>query len=321
MKSLTTLKDDLELPVIAAPMFIISGPELLIAQCKSGIVGSLPALNARPQSLLHDWLTCIKAELSAHSASSTKPAAPYAINLIVHQSNDRLNDDLNTCVQHQVPIIITSLRAPPPELIDKVHSYGGKVLHDVINVRHARKAAQAGVDGLILVCAGAGGHAGAHSPFALVAEVREFFDGAIALSGSICNGRSILAARTLGADFAYIGTRFIASEEANASMKYKEMLIESSASDILWTPHFTGVHGNYLKPSISAAGLDPDNLEPKTSATMEFGSKRSEKRKAWRDIWGSGQGLGAIHDAPSSKHIVARLKEEYLTALRELRQY
>lgn len=312
----TILHNKLALPVISAPMFIISGPELVIAQCKAGIVGSFPALNARPQSLLGEWLTTIKTELEDYQSANPKAVvSPYAVNLIVHKSNDRLEDDVNTCIKYKVPIIITSLRALDPTLVERIHAYGGIIFHDVINVRHAQKAIEAGVDGLVLVCAGAGGHAGTLSPFALVSEIKQFFDGAIALSGSIANGASILSAQALGADFAYIGTRFIASKEANAEQAYKTMLVEHSAKDIVYSSLFTGVHGNYLKPSITNAGLDPDNLEQGDKNNMKFGSQGGSKPKAWKDIWGAGQGLGSIADITDVATIVARFKTEYDLAL------
>ena len=279
------LKGKLKIPVVGAPLFIVSGPELVISQCKAGVVGSFPALNARPQEVLDEWLTQIKEELDKHNQENPdSPAAPYAVNQICHASNDRLMQDMETCVKHEVPIIITSLR-PPLEIVKAAHSYGGVVFHDVINVKHARKAAEQGVDGLILVCAGAGGHAGTHSPFALVREVKEWFDGTILLSGSISDGYSIASALALGADLAYIGTRFIATEEANADQRYKDMLITSSASDIVYSSLFTGVHGNYLKPSIEKAGLDPENLPTADKSKMNFGSGGNTKSKAWKDIW------------------------------------
>ena len=312
------LKGRLSLPVIGSPMFIVSGPELVIAQCKAGIVGSFPALNARPAEVLEQWLQRITSELDAYRAQNPgKPVAPFAVNQIVHQSNDRLMHDMEVCVKYKVPIIITSLRAPN-EVVQAVHSYGGIVLHDVINVRHAKKALEAGVDGLILVCAGAGGHAGTLSPFALVSEVREFFDGPIALSGSMSNGRQVLAAQAMGADFAYMGTRFIATQEANAMPEYKQMLVDSAANDIIYSSLFTGVHGNYLKPSIVKAGMDPDNLPEGNKTTMSFGSGGTAKSKAWRDIWGSGQGIGLIHDVPPVADLVARMRQEYDAAKAEM---
>lgn len=312
------LQSRLALPVIASPMFIVSGPELVIAQCKAGVIGSFPALNARPAEVLEEWLKRITTELEDYKAKHPdKPVAPFAVNQIVHHSNDRLQHDVEMCVKYKVPIVITSLRAPN-EVVDAVHSYGGIVLHDVINIRHAKKALEAGVDGLILVCAGAGGHAGTLSPFALVSEVRKFFDGPIALSGSIAHGRHVLAAQAIGADFAYIGTRFIATQEANAMPDYKQMLVDSAAGDIVYSSLFTGVHGNYLKKSIEKAGLDPDNLPEADKTTMSFGSGGSSKSKAWRDIWGAGQGVGLIDDVPSVADLVARLKREYDAARDEL---
>lgn len=312
------VKGRLSLPVIASPMFIVSGPELVIAQCKAGIVGSFPALNARPAEMLEEWLKRITTELDEYRAQNPdKPVAPYAVNQIVHHSNDRLMHDMEVCVKYKVPIIITSLRAPN-EVVEAVHSYGGIVMHDVINIRHAKKALEAGVDGLILVCAGAGGHAGTLSPFALVSEVREFFDGPIALSGSITKGNQVLAAQAMGADFAYIGTRFIATQEAHAVPEYKQMLVDTAASDIVYSSLFTGVHGNYLRPSIAKAGLDPDNLPEADKNTMSFGSGGSSKSKAWRDIWGAGQGVGSIKDVPSVADLVARLKREYDAARTDL---
>ena len=314
------LKGKLKIPVVGAPLFIVSGPELVIGQCKAGVVGSFPALNARPQEVLDEWLTQIKEELDKHNQENPdSPAAPYAVNQICHASNDRLMQDMETCVKHEVPIIITSLR-PPLEIVKAAHSYGGVVFHDVINVKHARKAAEQGVDGLILVCAGAGGHAGTHSPFALVREVKEWFDGTILLSGSISDGYSIASAIALGADLAYIGTRFIATEEANADQRYKDMLITSSASDIVYSSLFTGVHGNYLKPSIEKAGLDPENLPTADKSKMNFGSGGNTKSKAWKDIWGSGQGIGSIKNDPSVQELVNELTEQYEKAYGEMQE-
>jgi nitronate monooxygenase len=306
-----SLANALDLPVIGSPMFIVSGPELVIAQCLNGVVGSFPALNARPADQLDVWITRIKTELAAAKAAEpARKIAPFAVNQIVHASNDRLMHDMEVCVRHQVPIIITSLRAPG-EVVDAAHSYGGLVFHDVTTIRHAQKALEAGVDGLILVCAGAGGHAGTLSPFALVGEVRRFFDGPIILSGSIATGQAILATQAMGADLAYIGTRFIATQEANAAQGYKDMIVGTSAADIVYTPYFTGVPGNYLKPSIAAQGLDPDALPDADKTKMSFGSGTA---KAWRDIWGSGQGVGLIDDAPPVAEVIARLKAEYLQA-------
>ena len=305
------IKKNLSMPVIGSPLFIVSGPELVIAQCKAGIIGSFPALNARPQHVLEEWIIRIKTELAEYQEQNPdKKLAPFAVNQICHGSNDRLMDDMATCVKHEVPIIITSLR-PPAELVEAAHSYGGLVYHDVINVRHAKKAAEQGVDGLILVCAGAGGHAGALSPFALLREVKEWFDGTVILSGSIGDGYSIASSLALGADFAYMGTRFIATKEANADEGYKQMLIDSAADDIVYSSLFTGVSGNYLKPSIKNAGLDPDNLPEADKSTMNFGSGGNTDAKAWKDIWGSGQGIGGIKDDPSVEDLVTRLKEEY----------
>lgn len=301
---------NLALPVIASPMFTVSYPELVLAQCKAGIVGSFPALNARPAELLDQWLTDMKAELAQFKADNPdKPVGPIAVNQIVHDSNVRLMQDVQTCVEHQVPIFITSLRAPVPEIIDAVHAYGGIVLHDVINMRHAAKALDAGVDGLIVVAAGAGGHAGAQSPFALVGELRRHYQGPIILSGSITTGAAVLAAQAMGADLAYIGTRFIASTEANAVQEYKDAIVRASASDIIYTDLFTGVRGNYIRESIEKAGLDPDNL-PTAKQGMNFSSGTS-KPKSWKDIWGAGQGVGQIHDVIPAGEIVARLKQEY----------
>ena len=312
------IKDNLSIPVIGSPLFIISGPELVIAQCKAGIIGSFPALNARPQHVLEEWIVRIKTELAEYKAKNPDAkVAPFAVNQICHGSNDRLAEDMATCVKHEVPIIITSLR-PPAELVEAAHSYGGLVYHDVINVRHAKKAVEQGVDGLILVCAGAGGHAGALSPFALLREVKEWFDGTVILSGAIGDGHAVAASLALGADFAYMGTRFIATQEANADPEYKKMLEESAADDIVYSSLFTGVHGNYLKPSISNAGIDPDNLPSADKSSMNFGSGGNTKSKAWKDIWGSGQGIGRIYDSPPVLELVDRIKAEYEQAKEEL---
>jgi len=303
---------NLSLPVIASPMFIASGPALVAAQCKAGIVGSFPALNARPAELLDTWLADLKAELDAYRAANPDAkVGPIAVNQIVHQSNDRLAHDVEMCVKHQVPIIISSLRAPPQEMMDAIHSYGGIVLHDVISIRHAHKALEAGVDGLILVAAGAGGHAGGLSPFALVGEVRKFFNGPVALSGSIATGDAILAAQAMGADFAYIGSRWLATRESNVSDAYRDAIVESTAADVVYTNLFTGVHGNYLKKSIVNAGLDPDALPESDKSKMSFGSSSA---KAWRDIWGAGQGVGLMDDVPTVAEMVARLTAEYNAA-------
>lgn len=317
--ALPAVLQNLALPVIASPMFIVSYPELVLAQCKAGIVGSFPALNARPVELLGELLTQIQAELADHKAKHPDAViGPIAVNQIVHQSNNRLEHDIRVCVEHKVPIFITSLRAPVREFIDAVHSYGGIVLHDVINLRHAEKALEAGVDGLILVAAGAGGHAGTLSPFALVGEVRKIFDGPLALSGSIANGGSILAAQAMGADLAYIGTRFIASREAHAVDAYKQAIVDSSAADIIYSNLFTGVHGNYMRASILNAGLDPDALPESDKSKMNFGTGDGDKTKAWKDIWGAGQGVGLMHDAPPVADIVARLSDEYRAAKQRL---
>ena len=314
------LQDNLAIPVIGAPLFLVSGPELVIAQCKAGVVGSFPALNARPQHVLEEWLIRIKDELARAKADNPNlPIAPFAVNQICHGSNDRLMGDMELCVKHEAPIIITSLR-PPEEIVSAAHSYGGLVYHDVISVRHAKKAAEQGVDGLILVCAGAGGHAGTLSPFALVREVREFFDGTIILSGSISSGSAVASGLALGADLGYIGTRFIATEEANADQSYKDMLIESVADDIIYSSLFTGVHGNYLKGSVENAGLDPKNLPEADKSSMNFGSGGNTDAKAWKDIWGSGQGIGSIKDSPSVQTLVNQLTSEYKEAVEDLNQ-
>ena len=312
-----SIKENISIPVIGAPLFLISVPDLVIAQCKAGIIGSFPALNARPQHVLEEWIVRIKTELKEYQEQNPdKKVAPFAVNQICHGSNDRLQGDMEICVKHKVPIIITSLR-PPAEVVEAAHSYGGLVFHDVINVRHAKKAADMGVDGLILVCAGAGGHAGALSPFALLREVKSWFDGTIILSGSIGDGYSVASALALGADFAYLGTRFIATHEANAEPEYKQMLIESSANDIVYSNLFTGVLGNYLKPSIQNAGLDPDNLPTADKSAMNFGSGGNTDSKAWKDIWGSGQGIGLIEDAPTVESLVERLRSEFSEATSE----
>ncbi|MDA8981945.1 nitronate monooxygenase family protein [Gammaproteobacteria bacterium] len=314
------IKDNLSMPVIGSPLFLVSGPELVIAQCKAGIIGSFPALNARPQHVLEEWIIRIKTELAEYQKQNPDAkVAPFAVNQICHGSNDRLMEDMATCVKQEVPIIITSLR-PPAELVEAAHSYGGLVYHDVINVRHAKKAAEQGVDGLILVCAGAGGHAGALSPFALLREVKQWFDGTIILSGSIGDGYSVASSIALGADFAYMGTRFIATKEANADPEYKKMLEESAADDIVYSSLFTGVSGNYLKPSIKNAGMDPDNLPDADKSSMNFGSGGNTKSKAWKDIWGSGQGIGLIEDSPSVGELVGRIKVEFDSAVEELSQ-
>jgi nitronate monooxygenase len=311
------LKQRLSVPVIGAPLFIISNPDLVIAQCKAGIVGSFPALNARPEAMLDTWLARITSELAAHDAAHPeRPSAPFAVNQIVHKSNTRLEHDLERCVKYRVPVVITSLGART-DLNDAVHSYGGIVLHDVINQTFARKAIDKGADGLVLVASGAGGHAGTQSPFALVQETRRWFDGPIALSGSIATGAAVLAAEAMGADFGYIGSAFIATREANATEAYKQGIVEGSAEDIVYTNLFTGVHGNYLRASIVNSGLDPDNLPQSDPSKMNFGGGESAK-KAWRDIWGCGQGIGAIGDVPGAGELVARLVSQYQDARRRL---
>ena len=308
------LRDRLRLPVIASPLFIISTPDLVIAQCKAGIVGSFPALNARPASLLDEWLHRIIEELAEWDRDHPDtPAAPFAVNHIVHKSNDRLEHDVEMSTKWKAPIIITSLGAKE-EVNQAAHSYGGVVLHDVITDKFARKAIEKGADGLIPVAAGAGGHAGTLSPFALIHSLREWFDGPIALSGSIANGHAILGAQAMGADLAYIGSAFIATQEANADPAYKDMIVASSGEDITYTNLFTGVHGNYLTPSIIAAGLDPNDLPQSDPSKMNFGSGGNQKAKAWRDIWGCGQGIGAVKSVPTVAEAVARLSAEYETA-------
>ena len=305
----------LRLPVIAAPLFIISNPTLVVAQCKAGIVGSFPALNARPAEMLDDWIAQVKEELAAHDrAHPERPAAPFAVNQIVHRSNERLEQDLKVCEKHRVPIVITSLGAQAA-VNEAVHGWGGITLHDIINVFFARKAIEKGADGLIAVAAGAGGHAGTTSPFALVQEIREWFDGPVALSGSIATGRAIRAAEAIGADFAYIGSPFIATDEARAEEAYKRMIVEGASADIVYSPLFTGVHGNYLKPSIVAAGHDPDRLDELQKSTMDFAKRDKEgKSRAWKDVWGSGQGIGAVKAVVPAAEYVERLAREYAAA-------
>jgi nitronate monooxygenase len=300
--------------VIGSPLFIVSGPELVIAQCKAGVVGSFPALNARPASQLDEWLHQITEELAAHNRDNPdRPAAPYAVNQIVHKSNNRLQEDIATCAKWQVPLTITSLGAQV-ELNDAVHSWGGIVLHDVINDRFAHKAIEKGADGLIPVAAGAGGHAGVTSPFALMREIREWFDGPVALSGSIAHGASVLAAQAMGADFGYIGSAFIATKEANAVDGYKENIVEAKAADIVYSDLFTGVSGNYLRQSIERAGMDPNNLPKGDISTMDFGSGGNSEAKAWKDIWGSGQGIGAVKAVKTVAEFVDQLEAEYRAA-------
>ncbi len=318
MSKLPKALQNLSLPVIGSPLFIISNPKLVIEQCKAGIVGSMPALNARPASQVDEWLHEITEGLAAHDkAHPERPAAPYAINQIVHKSNDRLEHDMAAVVKWKVPVIITSLGART-DVNDAVHSYGGIVLHDIINNTFAKKAIEKGADGLIAVAAGAGGHAGIKSPFALVQEIRQWFDGPVALSGAIANGGAVLAAQAMGADFAYIGSAFIATHEARASEDYKHAIVQGSSDDIVYSSLFTGVHGNYLKASVRAAGLDPDNLPESDPSKMSFGGGEGSKPKAWKEIWGSGQGIGAVTEVTSTANLVARLKREYDDARRRL---
>ena len=302
---------NLPLPIIGSPLFIISNPKLVIAQCIAGVVGAMPALNARPAAQLEDWLAEITETLAAwNQTNPDKPAAPFAINQIVHKSNDRLDHDMEMCVKYKVPIYITSLGARE-DINAAAHSYGGVVLHDIINNKFARKAIEKGADGLVAVAAGAGGHAGVKSPFALIQEIRQWFDGPLALSGSISTGGAVLAAQAMGADFAYIGSAFIATDEARAADAYKQSIVDSNSDDIVYSSLFTGVHGNYLKPSIIAAGMDPDNLPDGDLKTMNFASGEGSKSKAWKDIWGCGQGIGAISKVQSTADFVAQLKREY----------
>jgi len=306
-----SIKGRLSLPLIGAPLFIVSNPDLVIEQCKAGIIGSFPALNARPKEVLDEWLDRITTELGEYAAKHPdKPVAPFAVNQIVHKSNDRLEHDVEMCVKYKVPIMITSLQAPT-HVAPAAHSYGGLVFHDVTNIRHAKKALAEGADGLILVCSGAGGHAGALSPFALVAEVREFFDGPVILSGSMATGDQILAAQAMGADFAYLGTRFIATEEANAPQGHKDMVVDSTAEDIVYTNLFTGVKGNYLAKSVAEAGMDPNDLPEADKSKMNFGSGGNMKQKAWRDIWSAGQSSGMVKSVAPTAEVVAQLRAEY----------
>lgn len=308
------LKNHLRLPAVAAPLFIISNPDLVIALCKAGIVGSFPALNARGEGEFEKWLIRITEELDAYNqANPDQPAAPFAVNQIVHKSNNRLEEDLALCVKYKVPVVITSLGARV-EVNEAIHSYGGLVLHDIINNKFAKKAIEKGADGLIAVAAGAGGHAGTQSPFALIQEIRQWFDGPLLLSGSISRGDSILAAQAMGADLAYLGSTFIATTEANAAQDYKQCLVDSSAEDIVYSNLFTGVHGNYLKPSIIAAGLNPNDLPESDPSKMDFGSGGNSEKKAWKDIWGCGQGIGAIEAIEPAADVVARLSREYKAA-------
>ena len=310
----TILLDRLRLPVIGAPMFIVSTPALVLAQCKAGIVGSFPALNARPAAQLDEWLARISEELAAYaSANPGAKVAPFAVNQIVHASNDRLEHDMRSCVKYRVPIVITSLR-PPAEVVSAVHGYGGIVFHDVINLRHAEKAAEQGVDGIIAVCAGAGGHAGLLSPFALVKQIREIYAGTIILSGAMSTGADVLAAQALGADLAYLGTRFIATDEGNASAAYKQMLIDARAEDIVYTSLFSGIHGNYLRGSVVNTGMDPDRLPDADKAKMNFGSGGNTNLKAWKDIWSAGQSVSGIREVEAVQALVDRMANEYQAA-------
>ena len=314
MTSLNELRSKLRIPVIGAPMFIVSTPKLVIAQCQAGIVGSFPALNARPAEKLDEWLIEIKEALARHEEEQPNlPTAPYAVNQIVHRTNERLMHDVEACVRHQVPIVITSLGARE-EVYEAIHSYGGIVLHDVINNTFAKKAIEKGADGLICVAAGAGGHAGVQSPFALVQEIREWFDGPLALSGCIARGQSVLAAEAMGADFGYIGSAFIATEEANADQPYKQGIVDGYADDIIYSNYFSGVHGNYHKTSIRNAGLDPDNLPVSDPTKMDFKSVGDSAKKVWKDIWGCGQGIGAVKEVSSTAEFVDRMAREYETA-------
>jgi nitronate monooxygenase len=312
------LKGKLSIPLIASPLFIISNPDLVLAQCKAGVVGSFPSLNARPLSRLEEWLERITGELAAWDAEHPdQPSAPFAVNLIVHKSNDRLEEDLALCVKYRAPIVITSLGARE-DVNEAIHSYGGIVLHDVINNRFAKKAIEKGADGLVAVAAGAGGHAGATSPFALVQEIREWFDGPLVLSGSIATGDAVLGALAMGADLAYAGSVFIATEEADADEGYKQMLVDSASNDIVYTNLFTGVHGNYLKPSISRAGLDPNALPESDPSAMNFGSGGNSEQKAWKDIWGCGQGIGAVKAVVPATEVIERMAREYTAARKRL---
>lgn len=316
MSKLPPVLQNLSLPVIGSPLFIISNPKLVIEQCKAGVVGSMPALNARPAELLDEWLAEITETLATYNkANPDKPAAPFAINQIVHKSNDRLEHDMQVCAKYKVPIIITSLGARE-DVNQAVHAWGGVVLHDIINNKFAHKAIEKGADGLIAVAAGAGGHAGTKSPFALIQEIRQWFDGPLALSGSIASGGAVLAAQAMGADFGYIGSAFIATHEARASEAYKQAIVDGTSDDIVYSNLFTGVHGNYLAPSIRAAGMDPDNLPESDPSKMNFGG---DAKKAWKDIWGCGQGIGAINAVTSTADLVARLRSEYEAARARLK--
>lgn len=316
--SVPPILQNMRLPIIASPLFIISTPELVIAQCKAGIVGSFPALNARPGPVLDEWLDQISTELAEHDEKNPdRKSAPFAVNQIVHKTNNRLDHDVEMCVKHKVPLVITSLGARQ-DVNDAIHSYGGIVMHDIINVEFAKKALQRGADGLVAVCAGAGGHAGTLSPFALIQEIREFFDGPLALSGSIANGGAVAAAQAMGADFGYMGSAFIACDEANADEGYKDMIVGSGAEDIVYSNLFTGVHGNYLRPSITAAGLNPDDLPESDPSKMNFGSGGNSEAKAWKDIWGCGQGIGAVKSRGPVADYVDQLEREYKASVARL---
>lgn len=318
--ALPPVLQNLRIPVIGSPLFIISNPELVIAQCKAGVVGSFPALNARPESQLDEWLDQITTELAEHDAKNPdRPSAPYAVNQIVHKTNNRLDHDVEMCVKYKVPLVITSLGARE-EVNQAIHSYGGIVMHDIINSIFARKALEKGADGLIAVAAGAGGHAGTISPLALIQDIREFFDGPLALSGAMANGGAVAAAQAMGADFGYIGSAFISCDEANAVDGYKDMIVESDAKDIVYSNLFTGVHGNYLAPSIAQAGLNPNDLPESDPSAMNFGSGGNQEAKAWKDIWGCGQGIGAVRSRMSTAQYVDKLEAEYLGAIEALSQ-
>lgn len=318
--ALPPILQNLRIPVIGSPLFIISNPDLVIAQCKAGVIGSFPALNARPEAQLDEWLDRITTELAEHDAKHPdRPAAPFAVNQIVHKTNNRLEHDVEMCVKYKVPVVITSLGARE-EVNQAIHSYGGIVLHDIINTIFARKALEKGADGLIAVAAGAGGHAGTISPLALIQDIREFFDGPLALSGAMANGGAVAAAQAMGADLGYIGSAFISCDEANAVDGYKDMIVESDAKDIIYSNLFTGVHGNYLAPSVAKAGLDPNNLPESDPSAMNFGSGGNQDSKAWRDIWGCGQGIGAVKSRMSTAEFVDKLEAEYVGAIEALQQ-
>lgn len=309
MTTVQDLKDQIKIPLIVAPMFLVSGPEIVIASSKAGVIGTFPALNARTMEILDEWLTQIKTELDEAAEKGEGTVSPFGVNLIVHKSNTRAEKDLEMVVKHKVPLVITSVGHPGPS-VDKIHEYGGLVFHDIISVRHAKSAIRAGVDGLILVCNGAGGHAGVINPFALVPQIREFYDGAIILAGTISNGRAVKAAEILGADFSYMGTRFIATEESMADPKYKQMIVDSEASDIVYTNKISGINANFMAPSLLNAGIDPGGNFPKPEIDMDKG-KTDDESKAWKDVWSAGQGVGEIHDSPKVSDLVERLVKEY----------